>query len=140
MADSHTYVSKPSHQVTNDVQVVTRSHVPTPIVLEISDNEDEQLAAKVKQHQAKLKKAADVLEHVWELKRKVAEEAVDHKHEKKAAHEMDEMARLERMREQHNCAKLYTPPPVPGRILPSPGGIPGFLVDSWWIPGGFLEE
>ena len=27
-------------------------------------------------------------------------------------------------------AKLYTPPPVPGRILPSPGVIPGFLVDS----------
>jgi len=27
--------------------------------------------------------------------------------------------------------ELYTPPPVPGRILPSPGGIPGFLVDFW---------
>jgi hypothetical protein len=35
----------------------------------------------------------------------------------------------------HPDAKLYTPPPVPGRILPSPGGIPGFLVDSWRIPG-----
>ena len=38
--------------------------------------------------------------HARELKRKAAEEVVEHKHEKKAACEMDEMACLERMRER----------------------------------------
>ena len=57
------YTSKALNQVVNDVQVAARSCVPTPIVLEISDNEDEQLAAKVKQQQAELKKATDALEH-----------------------------------------------------------------------------
>ena len=101
MADSHMYMSKPSQQVSNVVQVATRSHVPTPIILEISDNEDKQLTAKVKQQQAKLKKATDALEHAWESKRKAAEEAVECKHKKKATHEMDEMVHLERMWERH---------------------------------------
>ena len=57
------YMSKPSQQVANDVQVAARSCVPTPIVLEILDDEDEQLAPKVKQQQAKLKKVMDALEH-----------------------------------------------------------------------------
>ena len=103
MADSCMYVSKPLQQVLSDVQVAAQSHVPTPIILEILDNEDEQLAAKVKQQQAELKKATDPLEHAWELKRKAAEEAVECKHKKKAACKMDEMACLERMREWRKC-------------------------------------
>ena len=91
MADSHIYVSKPSHQVTDDVQVATRSGVPAPIVLEILDD-SKQLTAKIKQQQAELKKATDALEHEQESKRKAAEEVAEREHEKKAACEMDEMA------------------------------------------------
>ena len=86
------YMSKPSQQVMNDIQVATRSRVPAPIVLEISDNEDEQLTAKVKQQQAKRKKVTDALEHAWESKRKAAEEAVERRRKKKATCEMDKMA------------------------------------------------
>ena len=82
---------------------------PPPIILEILDDEDKQLAAKVKQQQAELKKATDGLEHVWESKRKMAEEAAECKCEKKAARKMDEMARLERMWEQHECDVHHGP-------------------------------
>ena len=102
MAKSHTYKSKPSQQVANNIQVAARSCVPTPIVLEILDDKDKQLTAKVKQQQAKLKKATDALEYAQESKRKAAEEAAKHKHEKKATHEMDEMACLERMWKRHD--------------------------------------
>ena len=117
MADSCMYTSKPLQQVSSDVQVATQSCVPTPIVLEISDDEDKQLAAKVKQQQAELKKATHVLEHVWESKRKAAEEAVECEHEKKAAHEMDEMAHLERMWEQHEHDVCCGPCMLVGRSL-----------------------
>ena len=92
MADSCTYTSKPSQQVANDDQVAARSRVPTPIILEILDDEDEQLAAKVKQQQAELKKATDALEHAWSQKRKQLRKWPEHECEKKAACEMDEMA------------------------------------------------
>ena len=99
----------------NDVQVATRSCIPTPIILEILDDEDKQLAAKGKQQQAQLKKGTDALEHMWESK-KVAEEVVESKHKKKAACKMDEMAQLERMQEHHDhdmCCAMY----VSGTIL-----------------------
>ena len=86
----------------NKLQMTSKlppDHVFLPIILEILDHEDEQLAAKVKQQQAELK-AMDALEHAWESKRKVAEEVAECKHEKKATCEMDEMACLERMQEQ----------------------------------------
>ena len=64
--NSCTYMSKASTQVVNDVQNAARSHVPAPIILEILDNNDEQLTAKVKQQQAELKKVMDAVEHAWE--------------------------------------------------------------------------
>ena len=109
MADSCTYVSKPSQQALNDVQVATQSHVPALIILEIVDDEDKQLAAKVMQQQAKLKKVTDVLEHARKSKRKAAEEVAEHECEKKATHEMDEMEHLERMQEQCKCDACHGP-------------------------------
>ena len=88
------YASKTSNQVASDVQVAARSCVPTPIILEISDDDNEQLTAKVKQQQPELKKAMDVLEHARESKRKAAEEAAERKHEEKAAQELEEMVSM----------------------------------------------